>query len=164
MHRRTLILISAWCSLVFCVGLGSAAAQTSDQIQMTSGARLEGKVVDSSPTEVSIDVRGTKRAVTVNEIKHVTFAEDPPELRAGRARILARKPAAGLADLKKINPASIEREIVRRDLQYYLAFAQAKVALSAGGDKAAAAKSMLAFVRRAAAVTIFSRPPNCSVI
>ena len=127
----------------------SADAQTSDQVQMTSGARLEGTVVDSSPTDVSIDVRGTKRAVTVNEIKHVTFAEDPPELRAGRARILAGKPAAGLADLKKINPTSIEREIVRRDLQYYLAFAEGKVALSSGGDKAAAAKSMLAFVRAA---------------
>ncbi len=125
-----------------------AAAQT-DQIQMTSAARLDGKVTAASPTEVTIEVRGSQRAVQVNEIKHVTFAEDPPELRAGRARILARKYEAGLADLKKINPASIEREVVRRDLQFYLAYAASKVALSTGGDKAAAGQSMLAFVRAA---------------
>lgn len=125
-----------------------AVGQT-DQVQMTTSARLDGKVVVASPTEVTIEVRGSQRAVAVNEIKHVTFAEDPPELKAGRSRILARKYDAGLADLKKINPTDIKRDLVRRDLQFYLAFAAGKIALSSGGDKAAATNSMLAFVRAA---------------
>ncbi len=135
-------------SLLAClVHTNQAVAQSTDQIQMTTAARLEGTVVAVSPTDVTIDVRGSKRAVNVNEIKHVSFADDPPELRAGRARILARKPESGLADLKKVNPANIKRELVKRDLQFYLAYAEGKIALSTGGDKAEAAKSMLAFVR-----------------
>ncbi len=126
-----------------------ATAQTADQIQMTTGARLDGQVTAATPTEVTIDVRGSKRAVAVNEIKHVIFADDPAELRAGRARILVGKYESGLADLKKVNPAEVQREIVRRDLQFYLAYSAGKVALSIGGDKAAATKSMLAFVRAA---------------
>lgn len=125
-----------------------AVAQT-DQIQTISGARLDGKITDVSPVAVAIDVRGTQRTISVNEIKRVTFAEDPAELRAGRARILAGKYDAGLVDLQMINPAEIQRELVVRDLQYYTAFATGKLALSTGGDKAKASELMLAFVRAA---------------
>ena len=127
---------------------GQANAQ-SDQIQTTRGARLEGEITDVSPVAVALDVRGSKRTIGVNEIKHITFAEDPAALKAGRARILVGKYDAGLADLQMVNPAEIQRDLVLRDLQYYLAFAEGKLALSTGGDKAKAVESMLAFVRAA---------------
>ncbi|MCD0460289.1 tetratricopeptide repeat protein [Roseiconus lacunae] len=127
---------------------GHAVAQ-SDQIYSTSGARLEGNVVGVSPVAVEIDVRGSKRSVSVNEISRVTFAEDPPGLQAGRARAIAGKYKAALVDLQMVNPAEIERELVRQDLIFYLAFVRAKLALTTGGDKREAAAAMLAFVRAA---------------
>ncbi|NNE00065.1 MAG: tetratricopeptide repeat protein [Pirellulaceae bacterium] len=135
--------------IVLLSGLGEIAAQSVDQIQTTSGSRLEGSVTAVTPVEVTIDVRGSKRGVPVNEIKYVAFADDPPELKAGRNRILAGKFATGLADLKKINPADVQGELVKRDLQFYLALATSELALSAGGDKTQASAAMLAFVRAA---------------
>ena len=149
MHTQLLKTFLITCCLVLLVNEDQAVAQTTDQIQLTSGTRLEGQVVAASPTEVTIDVRGSKRAVSVSEIKQVEFAADPAELRAGRARILAGKYEAGLADLQKINPADVKSELVKRDLQFYLAYATGKVALSSGGGKAAATQAMLAFVRAA---------------
>jgi tetratricopeptide (TPR) repeat protein len=140
-HRRLLIALA----LVFTAI--PPVTDAADQIQMTSGARLDGEIVAMTPTEVSIDVRGTKRAVPVSEIKQVTFSAEPPELTAGRARVLVRKPENGLAELKKLDPSSVQSEMVKRDLQFYLAFAKGKVALSSGGDKNEAIESMLAFVR-----------------
>lgn len=118
-----------------------------DQIQMIGGARLDGKIVAASPTEVSIEVRGTKRAVSVSEIKQVILADEPPELTAGRARVIVGKPSNGLTELRKLDPSSVQSELVKRDLQFYLAFASGRAALSSGGDKNAAAQQMLAFVR-----------------
>ncbi len=149
MHITKTNFIINFLVLTFAAGNFDSVATAADQIQMVSGARLDGDIVGASPTEVSIDVRGSKRNIPVNEIRQVTFAEDPPELTAGRARVIVRKPENGLAELKKINPTSIEREIVKRDLQFYLAYATGKVALSSGGDKAKAMQAMLAFVRAA---------------
>ena len=121
--------------------------RAADQIQMITGARIDGEIVNASPTEVTIDARGSARRIPVNEIKQVTFSEEPPELTAGRARVLVRKPENGLAELKKLDPASIEREMIRRDLQFYLAYATGRVALSSGGDKDQAIKDVLTFVQ-----------------
>lgn len=142
-------LTTVSCVSLFIVPAADTTAQSIDQIQTVSGARLEGKVVSATPLQVTIEVRGSQQPVTVNEIKYVMFAEDPPEMRAGRARILAGKYAAGLADLKRIIPAELKREFVQRDLQFYLAYASGRTTLSSGGDKKAAVDAMLAFVRAA---------------
>jgi tetratricopeptide (TPR) repeat protein len=85
--------------------------------------------------------------VPVNEIRRIAFANDPPELRRARDDVLEGQLENGLEALKRINAASIERAVVQRDLQYYLAYCQAKIALAGGGDKAAAATALLAFAR-----------------
>lgn len=123
-------------------------AQT-DQVYSKGGSSINGKIIASTPIEVTVEVQGTNRTVKVNEIRRVLFADDPPDLHAGRGKILAGKVDAGLNDLKKVDPRSVQREIVRRDLQFYLAFCEGKLALSAGGDKEKASKSMLAFVSAA---------------
>lgn len=150
MTTRSHFLLVTFCVACLLIsGRSTVTAQTVDQIQMTTGSRLEGKIVAATPTEVTIEVRGTKRPVKVNEVKSITFAGEPPELKNGRARILAGKYAAGLGDLKKLNPGQVQGALIKRDLQFYLALAAAKQTLSVGGDKAAAAQSMMAFVRAA---------------
>ena len=135
--------------MTFTLLTGRQLVAQTDQVQMTSGARVDGKITNVSPVAVAIDVRGSQRTISVNEVKRVTFAEDPAELRAGRARILAGKYDTGLADLQMVNATEIQRDLIVQDLQYYTALATGKLALSTGGDKAKAVASMLAFVRAA---------------
>lgn len=122
-------------------------AQSVDQIRLNNGSRIEGTIVGATPLQITIDAKGSKRVAKINEIKYVTFADEPAELTAGRNRLVAGKYDQGLADLKKLNPADLKRPLLLRDLQFYLAFAESKLALSAGGDKAKATSAMLAFVR-----------------
>ncbi len=130
----------------FDCALQNAWAQK-DQVYTESGETLSGTVTATTPLQITIDVQGKPRTVRVSDIRRVMFAEDPPELNVGRGRILAGKLDAGLRELKKLDPAGIERAIVRRDLQFYRAYCEGRLALTAGGSKEQASAAMLAFVR-----------------
>jgi TolA-binding protein len=136
------------CCLLQCLVAGSAVAED-DQVYLKRGAPINGAIRGSTPTQVAIETRGTNQTINVNEIRLIAFADEPPELRQGRAQAGGGKFAAGLDDLKRVNPAAIDREIMKRDLQFYMALCEGELALSVGGDKAKAAASMLAFVRAA---------------
>ena len=118
-----------------------------DQVIPLSGTPASGTVVESSPTEVVVEARNGKRRIPVNEIRRVSFREDPAELRRARDRILVGDLEAALADLKKIDATRIERAEVQQDLQYYLAYCQGRLALSAGGEKSVASTMMLDFAK-----------------
>ena len=148
-HAMSSAVVASATLAIMLVMCGTSIAQSVDQVQTTTAGRIEGSITGVTNVQVTVDVRGSKRPVKVNEIRYVAFADEPAELKAGRSRIIAGKYAQGLTDLKKLNPAEINRDLVKRDLQFYLAFAASKLALSAGGDKGAAAKSMLAFVSAA---------------
>ena len=128
--------------------VGHAGAED-DQVYRKQGSSIAGTIKGTSPTKVAIETRGEPQSVNVNEIRSVTFGDEPTELRQGRARAEAGKYELALADLKNVNAADIERSIVKADLQFYRAFCQGRIALSSGGDKAKAAKAMLDFVRNA---------------
>ena len=145
MNRNLIIPIS--CATLCLVSLRAAAED--DQVYMKRGPAIAGTVVGSTPAQIAIESRGQKQAINVNEVRLVTFGDEPQELRQGRARAISGKYDAALDDLKRVNPAGIERAIVKRDLQFYLAYCEGKIALTAGGDKAKAADSMLAFVKAA---------------
>ncbi|MGI9474601.1 MAG: tetratricopeptide repeat protein [Rubripirellula sp.] len=125
------------------------AAAEDDQVYMKRGAAVAGTVGATSPTKVAIDARGNTQAIAVNEIRLITFGDEPTPLRQGRARAEGGKFETALADLQGVNAAEIERPIVKSDLQFYLALCQGRIALSAGGDKEKATNAMLTFVRGA---------------
>jgi tetratricopeptide (TPR) repeat protein len=135
-----------FCYLVIAASIaGETVAQ--DQVYGFRGAPTSGVISDSSsPTEVVIDVRGSKRQIPVNEIRRINLSDDPKDLRRGRDAIVTGQIESGYADLRKVNAAEIKRALTKADLQYYLAYCQGKLALTGGGDKAAAAKAMLAFI------------------
>jgi tetratricopeptide (TPR) repeat protein len=135
------------CCIVVVAGLTSPAAAQFDQVYGFRGSPTNGVITDaSSPTDIAIEVSGSQRLIPVNEVRRITLADDPPELRRGRDNILSGQIEAGYDDLRKVNAAEIKRPLTKADLEYYLAYCQGKLALTGGGDKAAAAKAMLAFV------------------
>ena len=138
-------------TLVTLIGLSGTQLchAQADQLYGTRGTSTSGKVIATTPVDVTIEVQGRSRKVAVNEIRRLSFAGEPPALTSARAKALAGNVQSALNELKQIDPASLTRELVRRDRQFYLAYCEGKLALTAGGDKAQASKSMYAFVKDA---------------
>ncbi len=124
-------------------------AQQFDQVVPLKGSNTSGVITGESPTEVEIEVRGSKIKIPVNTIKRVTFGEDPTELKRGRDNIQTGAYEAGMEDLGKVAPASLSRAMIKQDYAFYRALALGRMALSGGGDKDAAKTAMLNFVRAA---------------
>lgn len=133
--------------LLLVAGISDQAAGQFDQVYGFRGSPTSGVIADpASPAEVVIEVQGSQRKIPVNEIRRITLADDPPELRRGRDNILTGQIESAYDDLRKVDAASIKRPLTLADLQYHLAYCQGKLALTGGGDKEAAKKAMLAFV------------------
>lgn len=121
----------------------------SDQIVLVRGPAVSGIISNTTPNEVTVSVRGSERTIQVNEIRRINFADEPTELRRAREDILTGQIENGLSVLRQLNPGDVQRDLVRQDLQFYVAYCMAKLALSGGGDKAQAATALLDFVRQA---------------
>ena len=148
LNRFMKMTFSKLCCLAVLLVCGTAIAED-DQVYLKRGAAVAGTVEKATPTQVTVETRGKSQGVNVNEIRLITFGDEPTELRQGRARAVGGKYDLALTDLQSVNADELERPLIKGDLQFYLAFCQAKIALSTGGDKAAATKSMLDFVRGA---------------
>lgn len=135
-----------WQALVIAVVLPSIAG-AQDQVIPKTGTPVSGSIVGITPTEVTVEARGKTVKFPVNELRRVSFREDPTDLKRARDKILVGQIASGLADLRKVDVASIRRKEVKADLQFYLAWTQGRLALSEGGDKSAATAAVLNFAK-----------------
>jgi tetratricopeptide (TPR) repeat protein len=145
-QRTPVALPLAWLA-IFTLGTATVSAQGRDQVDPLRGATASGTILRVSPTEVTIEVRGSQTTFAVNEIRRISFADEPNELRRARESILLGELETGLDTLQRIDPSNVERDLVSQDIQYYTAYCQGKLALSGGGDKAAAVAALLDFVR-----------------
>jgi tetratricopeptide (TPR) repeat protein len=127
------------------------AQRDMDQIYLPKGAPARGTIPPDGMTrdKVTIEQTGGPRDIQVNEIVRITFAGEPTDLVAGRNNVLQKNYNQALAELKKLDGQKIDRPFVRQDIEFYKALCQSRLALSEGGDKATASKTMLAFVASA---------------
>ena len=138
-----------WLSFVLSLGgIWSAVvqAQSLDLVVPLAGPQLSGTVSAVTPTQITVEVRGQQRTVAVNELRRVTFGDDPQELKRARDNAYSGNFEGALNELKTLDAAAITRDFVKQDFEFYLAYSAGKVALAGGGDKVAAANRMLAFV------------------
>jgi tetratricopeptide (TPR) repeat protein len=141
-------------ALVGFVAIGQpASGQTQlDQVYLAKGPPSRGTIpADAGMTrdKVTLEAGAVKREIEVNDIVRITFKEDPPELNAARNHVIQKNYSQALTDLKKIDGQRFDRAYVRQDVEYYKALCQCRLAMSEGGDKAAASDAMVAFVTRA---------------
>lgn len=126
------------------------AVAQSDQIYVSkTPAPLRGTILEIGKDQVMIAVSGVNRTIPVNEIARITFADEPSELNNARNASLTGKWGVADGELKKLNPAEVTREAIKQDVDYYKALVLAKLALTEGGDKAAASTAMLNFAKTA---------------
>jgi tetratricopeptide (TPR) repeat protein len=125
-----------------------AHGQEFDQIfPIPSGAPIRGTVTNMTRSSVTIDVGGVKREVPVNGIRRLNFATDPGELRTARDNISTGRFEDAKEDLAKINLAGVTQEVVKADIAFFKAYADAELALTGTVDKEAAHGALLSFVQ-----------------
>jgi len=117
-----------------------------DTIIGRGGTPIRGTIVGISPTTVKIETTGATRDVETREIQKLSFGDEPADVASGRDQALAGQFENALASLKKINLAEIQNDVIKQEVGYYTAYCNAKLALNAGGDKAAAITDLKAFI------------------
>jgi len=125
--------------------------QAVDQVYLAKGAPSRGRIPETgiSRDQVTLEAGGGTRQFAVNEIVRITFAEEPNELNAARTAALKKDYSHAAQELKKLDPAKIERAVTKQEVEYLRALSQAKLAMTEGGDKNAAVTAMLNFVKGA---------------
>jgi tetratricopeptide (TPR) repeat protein len=122
------------------------AVAQQDLVFGKSGTPVRGTISGISPTVVKIDTTGATREIDVREIIKLSFADEPAEMSTARDQALAGQFENALASLKKVNAAEIQNPDIKQEVGYYNAYCIAKLALSAGGDKAAAIAELKGFI------------------
>ncbi len=137
--------------LLFTVALVLLGAQAawaqSDVISVYAGRtrQLRGDIQGVSKTAISIEVNTIKQEVPVNNIERVAFGDEPAGLRSARASIVSGQIENAVKQLKGIDRSTIPRSIITQEVDYYIAYCSAKLALAGSGDKKAAAGLLTAF-------------------
>ncbi len=140
---RQLLILATTCWMIGAVN-ARLPAQTLDRVTTTGKRTYSGTIDTVTRNDVTVETRAGSRKIAVNEIATVSFQDEPRELRS--SRIAAQRGAYQQArdELAKLDPAAIQRDLVRQDLEFYLAWCEGKLALS-GGDKAKAVRLLRAF-------------------
>jgi tetratricopeptide (TPR) repeat protein len=102
-----------------------------------------------TPLEITLDqgTAGTNK-IAVNEIRSVLFDDEPPELTQARLNAKNGGYATAVERLQQIDLSRVERDVVREDVEFYLAFCAAKQALGGEGEIVDAGRRLNEFVRR----------------
>lgn len=125
----------------------AAAAEFTDRIRTTGGSEA-GQITVSSPLELSLD-KGTTgiEKIPVNQIRSVLLDEEPTELTQARLNAKNGGFTTALERLQQIDLSKIDRELVREDVEFYLAYCAAQQALAGQGEVTDAGRKLNEFVR-----------------
>ena len=143
MSRR---LFQTLTMLALIAGLARAAVGQ-DRVIPLKGQTTAGTVTGMSPEKVTVDVAGTPREIPVNEINKIVYSDEPLELGRIRDQVIAGQIEQANEDMKKLNADSIQRDVVKQDVEFYKAYIQGKLALQGSGNPATADAAMMAFFR-----------------
>ncbi len=125
----------------------SATAQQ-DQVFDKSGTPTRGTITAVSPTRITLQATAAALEFDTKDVQRVVFEGEPNELRTGRDRALAGQYRDALEELRRIDPATIDNDVIRQDIDYYTAYALTRLAMEAGGDRKEAHTALLNFVRQ----------------
>ena len=125
----------------------AAAQSRADRIRFGRSSDA-GEITKVTPVEITLDkgAGGTRRFPT-NEIGSVVFDGEPTQLTQARLNARNGSYAAALDALGQINVGSVDRDLVREDVEFYKALCAAKLALGGRGEIVDAGRQLNEFVR-----------------
>lgn len=124
------------------------AAEFTDRVRTVGGSEA-GEITGTTPLEISLD-KGTagKIKIPVNQVRSVLLDDEPPELTQARLNANNGGYATALERLEQLNKASLKRDLVREDVDFYLAYCAAQQALVGKGEVTDAGRKLNEFVRK----------------
>lgn len=144
MGRRLLFLSIAFATL--CSAAPVANAQN-DRVRTSKGTE-SGEVTKVSATEVTVSKGSVSKQIPVSEIESVQFGDEPSELRQARVNARNGDYRSALDTLRAVNVRDIANPFVQKELEFYKAYSQAKLALMGEGDVAAAGRDLNTFAKQ----------------
>jgi TolA-binding protein len=107
---------------------------------------LRGKITDTAPGEITIEVQGRPRKITVNEIRAVRMGGEPAFLRQAREAIANRQLDQAQQDLDRVTGSGLDA-MIAEELTFYRVYLAALQALESGKGTGDAEAAILQFVR-----------------
>jgi len=141
MNQRSAILaVAAW--LAACT-----AGWAFDTVKTTDGS-VAGTVTKMSPLQVTVEQGPVSKEVPVNEIEAIYYDDEPTLVKTARTGIAAGRFEDALDTLGRVNLDDVTRPAIKQDIDFYKAYAQARIALASNDTEAVirAGQQMAAFV------------------
>ncbi len=132
--------------LVFLCLLGGPAG-AADRVRALQGT-ITGQIQSVTAREITINAAtGKTETIPVNQLKGVSFDGEPAKLQSARAAYNSGRYEDCLKALAEIDSASIERELVRDELEFLRAASSGQMALAGVGNPRDAGKLVRDFVK-----------------
>ncbi len=145
MWTRSQLTCSSVCLLTL---LACASSAIADSVGRLHAPPLPGEVTGMSPLEVKIKQGTTDKAIPVNQVDYIAWTGEPAQLKNMRAKIKAGDYEFVIQTADKIKPEDLKRKEMQQDVEYYRAYAKARLALAGGGDLREAGQLMKEFVKK----------------
>ena len=117
-----------------------------DTVVTHSEGSIRGDIKAMTPTGIEMEESGVKISIPINDIDSIRFDEEPHELSDVRSRIRGGQLDDALNMLKSIDVGSIDRTVVKQELQFHYAYALAQLAMGGSRTVEEAMKAMGAFI------------------
>lgn len=136
------------CFTLLGLGLSDDASALDTIRKVARVPNVAGTVKTVSATAVAIDVQGAPQSIPTNEIDAILFEGEPTEMPIVRGQLKSGNDQSALTTLGRIKQDTIKaaRKEIQQDYEFYLALAQARLALRGVGRVDAAGTAMFNFV------------------
>lgn len=126
---------------------GTVFGQQADRVVLVSGAPVTGKVLAVTPLAVDVEnSQGETQKVPIESIREVQFGAeaDLQSLRSARSMLLRGRGVDAREEINKVGPDDVpaDEPLIAAEVDFVRAAAAGRAALEAGGDVAAAAKTV----------------------
>lgn len=115
---KTLIAVA----ILSFVSTGSIQAQSTDVVRLNGGenstSTIRGTVLRVNKLNVTIDTGGSERRIEANDIRFITYANEPRELRTARTNMIEGRDNRALEELNGIAESDISTDFVRMEVDF----------------------------------------------
>src|SRR5262245_22041302 len=126
------------------LSVGTVSAQQLDSVLLRSlPVAKKGLLKEITKDKLTLEINGVAQSFDVNQIVRFNFSGEPNELNNARNAIAVRKYHLAADELKKLDGKPEKNKDIAAEIAFYKAYCLAKLALTEGGDKAAAITKML---------------------